>query len=57
MAYKVGPLEHELTQRCFEADRRRCEALRAGDAAQSEYWRGIGEAYRGAAQLAEEYGA
>ena len=52
----VGPLEHELTQRCFEARRKMCETRRAGDTAQYEYWRGIEEAYRTAAQLAEKYG-
>ena len=57
MAYKVGPLEHELTQRCFDADRRACEARRNGDLAQYERLRGEHDAYAEAARLAEDYGA
>ena len=56
MSYKVGPVEHNLTQRSFDADRKACEAARRGNAQMSEYWRGAKDAYAEAARYAEKLG-
>ena len=57
MSYKIGPLERELSRRCFEARRMVGDAANAGDAKTAEYWKGLAEAYAEAARLAEDYGA
>lgn len=56
MAYKVKPLESELTKLCFEARRCMGEASKVGDMKQYEYWRGMNDAYTDAARRAEKHG-
>ena len=57
MAYRIGPLERELTRRCFVARKAMSEALKKGDKLAFEYWRAQDDAYTSAAQLAEKYNA
>lgn len=57
MSYKVGPIERELTQRSFAADRNAGTAARNGNVLELEYWRGMRDAYAEAARYAESMGA
>lgn len=50
---RVGPIERELTRRCFEARKRAGEAENRGDKALADYLRGTAEAYADAARYAE----
>ena len=52
---RVSSLEHDLTQKCFEADRLSCQAYRDGDMETYHRLRGAYEAYKSAAQMTEMY--
>lgn len=50
---RVGPIERELSRRCFEAHKKAVAAENRGDKAQADYWRGAAEAYADSSRYAE----